>query len=327
MNRDSAMGLLRFSKLSSRFKKIEPYLAPSLRIRTTRDPAAGKALVSRFAGHGVLPRGASWPLWDSGPLCRWWIEWCQARMKHGRGSTSFQQRQIERHEAQMRDNPKPIDFLAMIRLADIAPHAGLVGLPERGALLFFYDVQRMLGSFQPEARGGWRILYVESEDDLVLVEQPPILHPDFQPSTLSFELEYALPEDIREATGDDDLRCYGNPEYARVHNTLRGIGDKHPIIHQLGGPPAEVQNGLFHQCQLASNGVCVGSPEDRQRQLDRVRALEPGIADWRLVLQIDSDEPGLGWMWGDLGRLYFCLRRDDLAARRFDRSWCSEQCG
>jgi uncharacterized protein YwqG len=32
-------------------------------------------------------------------------------------------------------------------------------------------------------------------------------------------------------------------------------------------------------------------------------------------------------MWGDVGRLYYCLHRDDLAAARFDRSWCAEQCG
>jgi len=326
MNRDSAVGLIRFSKLGSRFKKIEPHLAPSLRIRTTRDPSAGNALVSRFAGRGVLPRGVSWPLWDNSELCRWWIGWCQERIEQGRGS-KFQQQQIERHQAQMRDNPKPIDFLALIRLADVEPYAPLLGLPERGALLFFYDVQRMLGSFQPEARGGWRILYVENEDDLVLIDEPPILHPDFQPSTMTFELEYVLPEDIRDETGDDDLRCYRNEEYQRVHNALRGIGDKDPIVHQLGGPPMEVQNGLFHQCQLASNGVTGGSPEALQRQRDRVRELEPGVKDWRLVLQIDSDDAGPGWMWGDVGRLYYCLHRDDLAARRFDRSWCAEQCG
>jgi uncharacterized protein YwqG len=237
------------------------------------------------------------------------------------------QEQINRYEAQIRDNPKPIDFLAIIRLADVAPYASLLGLPERGALLFFYDVERNMGSFWPEARGGWCVIYAENDDELVLVEEPPRSRPEFPPCTLSFELEYALPEDIREETGDADLRCYRNDEYARVYDTLRGIGDKDPVIHQLGGPPVEVQHGLFHQCQLTSNGVRGGSPEELERQRERVRELEPGVKDWRLVLQIDSDEPGPGWMWGDAGRLYFCLRRDDLAARRFDRSWCAEQCG
>jgi uncharacterized protein YwqG len=198
----------------------------------------------------------------------------------------------------------------------------------RGALLFFYDAERNMGSFWPEARGGWRIIYAENEDELAIVEEPPLHRPEFQPCTLSFELEYALPEDIREETGDADLRCYRNDEYARVYRTLRGIEDrKDPIIHQLRGPPVEVQNGLFHQCQLTSNGVRGGSPEALARQRERVKELEPGVKDWRLVLQIDSDEPGPGWMWGDVGRLYFCLHCDHLAARLFDRSWCAEQCG
>jgi uncharacterized protein YwqG len=327
MERDSAIGLIRFSRLGSRLGKIEPHLAPSLRIRATRDPASDKALVSRFAGHGVLPRGASWPLWDNGPLCRRWIEWCEERIAGGLGSAKLMREQIARHEAQIRDNPKPIDFLAMIRLQDVAPHASLLGLPERGTLLFFYDVERNMGSFWPEARAGWDILYAENEDEPVLVEEPRLRRSEFAPCALSFELEYALPEDLREETGDADLRCYGNDEYARIYNALRGIGDKDPVIHQLGGPPVEVQNGLFRQCQLTSNGVRGGSPEALKRQQKRVKELEPGVKDWRLLLQIDSDEAGPGWMWGDVGRLYFCLRRDDLAARRFDRSWCAEQCG
>ncbi len=57
------------------------------------------------------------------------------------------------------------------------------------------------------------------------------------------------------------------------------------------------------ECQLASNGLycgdgdAYGSPQGR--------ALADGAEDWRLLLQIDSDEDGPGWMWGDLGRIYF----------------------
>lgn len=31
-------------------------------------------------------------------------------------------------------------------------------------------------------------------------------------------------------------------------------------------------------------------------------------------------------MWGDLGRLYFWIRDDDLAARRFEKAWLILQC-
>lgn len=40
-----------------------------------------------------------------------------------------------------------------------------------------------------------------------------------------------------------------------------------------------------------------------------------------LLLQLDSDETGVGpmWMWSDYGRLFFWIRPEDLTNRRFDR--------
>jgi len=47
--------------------------------------------------------------------------------------------------------------------------------------------------------------------------------------------------------------------------------------------------------------------------------------EWQLVLQIDSDIE-TGMEWGDMGRLFLCARKEDLAARRFDRCWMVMQC-
>lgn len=180
--------------------------------------------------------------------------------------------------------------------------------------MFFYDIERNDGSFWPEARGGWRILYVERDDELVVVDEPPILRAEFHPCTLRFELEYALPPDIRQQTGDDDLHAFDDGDYTRIHDVLRGAPITESVIHQLGGPPAELQDGLFRQCQLASNGVGCGT--------SRVRA------SWSPAWGIGGSscrsipmKQAPGWMGGDCGRLYYCLHRDDLAARRFDRSW------
>jgi uncharacterized protein YwqG len=227
---------------------------------------------------------------------------------------------IDRYEALARDNPKPLNFLAMIRLADVTAHASELSVPDRGALLFFYDVERAQGSFWPEAKGAWHVMYVEDEADLVVLDEPPAHIPDFFPSTLTFELEYTLPEDIRLETSDDDLSIYCNEEYARLHAALL---DSRDVIHQLRGAPQEIQNGLFHECQLASNGVDYGMPEGARDP--RAVALAEGAKDWRLLLQLDSDDAGPAWMWGDSGRLYYCMHRDDLSARRFDRTWCVDQ--
>ena len=49
-------------------------------------------------------------------------------------------------------------------------------------------------------------------------------------------------------------------------------------------------------------------------------------SNWRLLLQIDSDERGPGWMWGDAGTIYFWIREKDVAARQFDDVWLIFQC-
>ena len=320
MNRDAAIDLIRGSRLADRLDRILPHLAPGMRIRTTRAPAAGTALVSRFAGKGVLPRDAAWPLWNSSAFHQRWIQYSEATIAANPGcSKRVWREQIEKFESQVRDNPKPLNFIAMIRLADVSVHAVELGLPTSGALLFYYDVERCQGSFWPEARGGWQVIYVSDEDDLVLIDESPAPIPELVPSTLTFELQYSLPADIRLETGDQDLYVYRSEEYKRVHGAL--LGEK--VIHQLCGAPQEVQHGLFRQCQLASNGVDCGNPDDTRNP--RAAELAPGAKDWRLLLQIDSDDDGPGWMWGDVGRLYYCIHRDDLSARRFDGAWCVEQ--
>jgi uncharacterized protein YwqG len=324
MNRDEAIAVIRGSALSHRLERILPHLAPSMRIRATRGLTADTALVSRFAGRGVLPRGAAWPTWDSSAFHQRWIEHSRALMERNRRGGKQLWEQIERYEALVRDNPKPLDFLAMVRLADVASHAAQLDLPDRGVLLFFYDVERCQGSFWPEARGGWQVIYVPDEADLVVIADRPEPSHGFVPATLVFQEQYSLPADIRAETHDEDLCVYGNAEYERVHGALLGGSTTDQVIHQLRGVPQEVQHGLFHQCRLASNGVDCGHPDDAKDP--RVTALAPGAKDWRLLLQLDTDEKGPGWIWGDIGRLYYCLHQDDLASRRFDRGWCVEQC-
>jgi uncharacterized protein YwqG len=88
-----------------------------------------------------------------------------------------------------------------------------------------------------------------------------------------------------------------------------------------------VQHSLFHECELTSNGVTRGRSEDLESRRERFHELEAGVKDWRLLLQIGSDRNGPGWTLGDMGRLYFCIKDGDLAARRFEKSRCAEQCG
>ena len=51
---------------------------------------------------------------------------------------------------------------------------------------------------------------------------------------------------------------------------------------------------------------------------------------WRLLFQsasISRDKMQPEMMWGDLGHLYFCIKKDDLAAKNFSNVWLEQQCG
>jgi Domain of unknown function (DUF1963) len=92
--------------------------------------------------------------------------------------------------------------------------------------------------------------------------------------------------------------------YAQHPETFGRRGD---MIHQVGGTAFSIQVPVEDECAKLAG--------------DAAEAADI----WQLVLQIDSDIE-VGMEWGDVGRLYLCARKRDLAARQFDRCWMVMQC-
>jgi uncharacterized protein YwqG len=94
-------------------------------------------------------------------------------------------------------------------------------------------------------------------------------------------------------------------------------------IHLLFGSPMVIQNPMEEECQLSFHGF---DATDYDLGSDpEVAFLKDGVEDWQLLLQLDSDD-NLDWMWGDLGRLYFWIRKQDLEKHDFSNVWCEKQC-
>ena len=69
-----------------------------------------------------------------------------------------------------------------------------------------------------------------------------------------------------------------------IHQSFRSLPK-----HQLLGFPSTVQgDGMELECQLVSNGIYCGNSSGLEDP--RAAALAPGEKDWRLLLQIDTDE-------------------------------------
>lgn len=264
---------------------------PTVRIRAKRVPegATLPANASRFAGPASLPEGVDWPMAG---------EWAML-------------------------------FLGQIRLSDAAPHDASGLLPKRGLLSLWYDLNNSPWGFDPKDRDGFRVMYFPDEDIALASRQSPARYDEydegegFQACALSFEPSVTVPH--ADWSDFDDER-EGLMELPGYEDLLNEIGQLDMPAHRLLGHPNLIQNPMEQECQLASNGVyCGGESVDEARCAELV----PGIPDWRLLLQIDTDETddGPGWMWGDCGMLYFWIREQDLKAARFDNCWMVLQCG
>jgi hypothetical protein len=201
--------------------------------------------------------------------------------------------------------PDPaLSFIAQIDLKEAAAHAPEGSLPPHGRLLVFYDaVAQPWGA--PDQAEGWRVMYVADGDtDLAPVPAPEGV-PVFRVLPLTFASDLTLP--TPDLLG---LGAAGGPQEAAP-----GLG---PVADWDFQTDAwSLDEGPCHQL--------LGHPYPIQGDPLREAAQYSGAGEWRLLLQVDSDQRA-GMMWGDAGMLYFCIRPEDLAARRFDRVWCIMQC-
>ncbi|MGV3618439.1 MAG: YwqG family protein [Fimbriimonas sp.] len=271
---------------------LERYARPAVGFELVRDPAT-EVGASRLGGGADVPEAFDWP----------------------------------------RHKDRPLDFLLQLDLADLARFPEPWFLPKEGTLSFFYDLQEQPWGFDPAETTGWHVAYFEPH--VALRRQPPAeVEEPLEPARLQFFPMLTLPH-----VGS----LYGEPmweEIADVYGWRRDEEDAnwelasklamayHPsggeTQHRIGGYPWEVQNPMEVEAQLVTHGFYCG---DGQAYADpRAQKLMEDAGEWQLMLQLDSDEE-LGFMWGDLGMLYFWNRLSDLAQRSFDRSWMTLQCG
>jgi uncharacterized protein YwqG len=210
-------------------------------------------------------------------------------------------------------------FVAQIDLREVHGIAPKGVLPADGLLSFFYDAEQETWGFDPADRGAWAVIYTPHGARLEPRQTPPDvpgwgrfiagrIAAEAEPTKAPWELSEV------EALGLTDAE---RDAYAEL---TREDGD---VAHRLLGHPQPIQGDMQLECQLVSHGLYCGDSTGYDDP--RAERLAPGAVDWRLLLQVDSDE-ALDMAWGDGGRIYYWLRRDALAARRWDEAWLVLQC-
>lgn len=216
---------------------------------------------------------------------------------------------------------KPLSFLATINLAEVAPYDKERVLPRSGLLYFWYVDDQSAWGFDPADAGFCRVDYVEDvTQPLTPTQAPPKLKP-FKLRGVQFGHRYTFPDpDWINEFAPQHKAIAQHEGYQRLTETIIASG------HRMLGYAAHIHCPMELECQLVTNGVYYGNPSWSKDP--RAKALEPGARDWRLLLQLDTDDgkDGPGWMWGDAGRIYFWIPSVALANRRFERSWMCLQC-
>lgn len=239
-----------------------------------------------------------------------------------------------------RDDNLPLAFLGQLNLADIASLDSENLLPQQGILSFFYEMDNMEWGYSPEMRDCFRVFYFSEPALLVSAAFPQDLDEDYRlpRAPVSFTSRKSLPSweeyaDLVAEPLDPPMLVDGADSiYNKVCQELLGYDRQDGSKCKLLGYANVIQDSMQMDCQLVSAGFETGngpvSLDESQRQQMKVAS-----KDWILLFQMDSLPEGsfpqdedFELMFGDCGRLYFYIRRGDLAACRFDGCQLVMQC-
>jgi uncharacterized protein YwqG len=250
-----------------------------------------ESVVAYLGGDPLLPADLEWPVWED----------------HG-----------------------PLSFVAAVDCGEVPTDELDIPLPKSGALLFFYydglGESSVIYTDPDSVVNGTRVLYVPAEADAEprTAPQDATTYPRL---LLGGELIATAPDNENAAL----IAAYGDPDdpagyvdYPLTDPDDNGFWDDvtafrrdHSPHHRIGGYALPIQGAVENE---AAQAVHPGS-EDQA-----VAARKGLVPDLVLLIQIDSDSrSGMGW--GDAGRLYWMISREDLAAGSFEKAtftWQSE---
>lgn len=216
---------------------------------------------------------------------------------------------------------RPQSFIAQVNLSEVRRLPGGEVLPASGLLSFFYDCEQSIWGFDPADRDGWTVLFRPVGETL---HRTPL--PEGLPDNGRYPACRLVPRsELTFAPWESaDVAAVGltRDQLFAYSHALPESGDQVPT-HRLLGHPDPIQGDMQLEAQLASHGLYCGNASGYRDP--RAEELRETATEWRLLLQIDSDDEA-AMMWGDVGRLYYWIRRDDLARGFFDRVWMILQC-
>lgn len=225
------------------------------------------------------------------------------------------------------EKTRPLSFLCQINIADVKRYDADGLLPNGGMMYFFYECESFRWGFDPEDKGCARVFYFENIENFIPIELPDEISEEYivPEMAVQFSARKSYP-------GYEELNIYSDIdcEWDDHDKVLGKIGvDTESDCHKLLGYADIVQSEMLSECERVSRGLYCGNPEAyKNTSEDDEVSIQNSAKDWMLLLQLTTltkDEWEL--MWGDCGRLYFYIKKQDIAEKRFENAWFSLQCG
>ncbi|MGE7094486.1 YwqG family protein [Lysinibacillus sp. NPDC048646] len=224
------------------------------------------------------------------------------------------------------NNDQPLYFLCQLNLTEVQPYDSDNLLPDEGLLSFFYDAAGQPWGYDPNDGDGFHVFhFTQAPDRLHRLQQPAALDEHIVSAALHFRNEWTLPswespyaENLEDILTEEQQDTYNDFLYEWVDEEAT-----EQTTHRIDGHPDMIQGDMYLQCQFVTNGLYCGDATAYNHPLRK--ELEPHVKDWHLLLQLDSEDD-LGYMWGDSGKLYFWIRKEDCQNKNFDKAWTVLQC-
>jgi len=219
---------------------------------------------------------------------------------------------------------RPLSFLAQINCEEASKYDNDSLLPATGMLYFFYELATMTWGFDPKDRGSARVYYFPGNtSELHRAEFPSDLLEEYKIPEIAiiFSSKTELP-DFEEFMEHHNRFEYNQWEdYEKAKYSILPESDEEKITKLLGYANP-IQGGMLLQCELTANGIYTGigysNVSIRQKE---------NSTKWLLLFQLDSIQTKTYEMlWGDVGRIYFYIKSDDLKEINFDNTWLILQC-
>lgn len=218
---------------------------------------------------------------------------------------------------------RPLSFLAQINCEEVTKYDKSGLLPTSGFLYFFYELSTMTWGFDPKDKGSAKVFYFDGK----ITDLHRMIFPD------DMDNEFKLPEIKLEFTKKHDLPCYEEftelihyddwDEYDK-QKLLSGYKEEETISKLLGYADI-IQNGMLLQCEEVTHGIYCGDCVEIDPNL--LNEFEKSCSKWQLLFQLDTvTADDFELMFGDCGRIYFYITKDDLKYRNFDNCWLVLQC-